>query len=83
MKFLGIVDDVQKLATPIPTMRAYKLPGGIVPVKTWDLVEKKDVIWPDRPFVSTEREVSVKLIVFRQTVHVLVNLSWKASSGDI
>lgn len=32
-------------------MRAYKLPGGTVPVKTWDLYEKGD-IWPDRPFVS-------------------------------
>lgn len=49
---LGVLDEVQKFATPIPTMRAYKLPGGIVPVKTWDLYEKSQV-WPDRPFVST------------------------------
>jgi hypothetical protein len=48
---LGVLDEVQKLATPIPTMRAYKLPGGTVPVKTWDLYEKSQV-WPDRPFVS-------------------------------
>jgi 2-polyprenyl-6-methoxyphenol hydroxylase-like FAD-dependent oxidoreductase len=52
MKVLGIIDDVQKLATAIPTMRAYKLPGGVVPVKTWDLYEKTPHTWPDRPFVS-------------------------------
>ncbi|KAJ8518264.1 hypothetical protein ONZ45_g4623 [Pleurotus djamor] len=48
---LGVCDDVQKIATPIPTMRAYKLPGGTVPVKTWDLYEKGE-IWPDRPFAN-------------------------------
>ncbi|KAF9494102.1 FAD/NAD(P)-binding domain-containing protein, partial [Pleurotus eryngii] len=47
---LGINDELQKLATPIPTMRAYKLPGGTIPVKTWDLYERGDV-WPDRPYV--------------------------------
>jgi hypothetical protein len=47
---LGILDDVQKISTDIPTMRAYKLPGGTDPVKTWDLYEK-DQIWPDRPYV--------------------------------
>ncbi|KAJ7283132.1 FAD binding domain-containing protein [Mycena rebaudengoi] len=52
MKVLGILDDVQKLATPIPTMRAYKLPGGTVPVKTWDLYEKTGVVWPDRPYAN-------------------------------
>ncbi|KAJ7647809.1 FAD binding domain-containing protein [Roridomyces roridus] len=52
MKFLGILDDVQKLAVPIPTMRAYKLPGGTVPVKTWDLYEKSGVLWPDRPYAN-------------------------------
>jgi len=31
-------------------MRAYKLPGGTVPAKTWDLYEKTGV-WPDRPYV--------------------------------
>ncbi|CAA7262016.1 unnamed protein product [Cyclocybe aegerita] len=46
---LGILEDFQKRATPIPTMRAYKLPGGTVPVKTWDLYAKTGV-WPDRPF---------------------------------
>ena len=49
---LGIADDVKKLATPIPTMRAYKLPGGTQPVKTWDLYEKTGV-WADRPYVSS------------------------------
>ncbi|KAK0463731.1 uncharacterized protein EV420DRAFT_1638653 [Desarmillaria tabescens] len=48
---LGIIDDIQKLATPIPTMRAYKLPGGTVPVETWDLYEKSGV-WPDRPYAN-------------------------------
>ncbi|KAG9225812.1 hypothetical protein CCMSSC00406_0007822 [Pleurotus cornucopiae] len=48
---LGINDELQKLATPIPTMRAYKLPGGTIPVKTWDLYEKGDV-WPDRPYAN-------------------------------
>ncbi|KAJ6482979.1 FAD binding domain-containing protein [Mycena vitilis] len=52
MKLLGILDDVQKLATPIPTMRAYKLPGGTIPVKTWDLYEKTDIVWPDRPYAN-------------------------------
>ncbi|PBK78579.1 hypothetical protein ARMSODRAFT_947517 [Armillaria solidipes] len=48
---LGVIDDIQKLATPIPTMRAYELPGGTVPVKTWDLYEKSGV-WPDRPYAN-------------------------------
>ncbi|KAF4604306.1 hypothetical protein EYR40_001487 [Pleurotus pulmonarius] len=48
---LGINDELQKLATPIPTMRAYKLPGGTIPAKTWDLYEKGDV-WPDRPYAN-------------------------------
>ncbi|KAK0196716.1 hypothetical protein F5146DRAFT_1099167 [Armillaria mellea] len=34
---LGVIKDIQKLSMPIPTMHAYKLPGGTVPVKTWDL----------------------------------------------
>lgn len=46
-----MINDVQKLATQIPTMRAYKLPGGTEVVKTWDLYEKTDT-WPDRPYVS-------------------------------
>ncbi|KAJ6542794.1 FAD binding domain-containing protein [Mycena capillaripes] len=52
MKLLGIIDDVQKFATSIPTMRAYKLPGGTVPVKTWDLYEKTGIVWPDRPYAN-------------------------------
>ncbi|KAF8824655.1 hypothetical protein HHX47_DHR8000109 [Lentinula edodes] len=50
-KTLGIVDDILKASTPIPTMRAYKLPGGTIPVKTWDLYEKSQV-WADRPFAN-------------------------------
>ncbi len=49
---LGIQKDVEKYATEIPTMRAYKLPGGAEAVKTWDLYEKSQV-WPDRPYVRT------------------------------
>ncbi|KAK0196703.1 FAD-binding monooxygenase [Armillaria mellea] len=48
---LGVLDDIRKLVMPIPTMRAYKLPGGTVPVKTWDLYEKSGV-WPDRPYAN-------------------------------
>ncbi|KAJ8518630.1 hypothetical protein ONZ45_g4322 [Pleurotus djamor] len=48
---MGLGGDMHKLATPIPTMRAYKLPGGTVPVKTWDLYQKGS-IWPDRPFAN-------------------------------
>ncbi|KAI0314589.1 FAD binding domain-containing protein [Amylostereum chailletii] len=49
---LGIVNNVLTLATPIPTMRAYKLPGGTQAVKTWDLYEKVETPWPDRPYAS-------------------------------
>ncbi|KAF8981104.1 FAD binding domain-containing protein [Cyathus striatus] len=49
-QLLGILEDVQNSFTPIPTMRAYKFPGGTVLVRTWDLYEKSDVQWPDRPF---------------------------------
>ncbi|KAJ3567824.1 hypothetical protein NP233_g6110 [Leucocoprinus birnbaumii] len=46
---LGIQDDVEKYASAIPVMRAYKLPGGTIPVKTWTLYEDTGS-WPDRPF---------------------------------
>jgi 2-polyprenyl-6-methoxyphenol hydroxylase-like FAD-dependent oxidoreductase len=46
---LGILEDFQSKATQIPTMRAYQLPGGTIPVKTWDLYAKTGT-WPDRPF---------------------------------
>ncbi|KXN80953.1 Tetracenomycin polyketide synthesis hydroxylase TcmG [Leucoagaricus sp. SymC.cos] len=46
---LGVQDDVEKRATAIPTMRAYKLPGGTIPVKTWTLYPETGT-WPDRPF---------------------------------
>ncbi|KDR74757.1 hypothetical protein GALMADRAFT_123452 [Galerina marginata CBS 339.88] len=48
-QMLGILEDFQSKITQIPTMRAYKLPGGTVPVKTWDLYAKTGS-WPDRPF---------------------------------
>ncbi|KAJ7680011.1 FAD binding domain-containing protein [Mycena rosella] len=51
LQTLGLLPDVQAAATPIPTMRAYKLPGGMDPVKTWDLYEKGRV-WPDRPHAN-------------------------------
>ncbi|KAJ7471056.1 FAD binding domain-containing protein [Mycena latifolia] len=51
LQTLGLLADVQAAATSIPTMRAYKLPGGTVPVKTWDLYEKGRV-WPDRPHAN-------------------------------
>ncbi|KAK0196718.1 FAD binding domain-containing protein, partial [Armillaria mellea] len=38
---LSVIDDIQKLVMPIDTMHTYKLPGGTVPVKSWDLYEKK------------------------------------------
>ncbi|KAK0211112.1 monooxygenase [Desarmillaria ectypa] len=47
----NIIDDIQELTTPIPAMRAYKLPGGTMPVKTWDLYEKSGV-WPGRPYAN-------------------------------
>lgn len=47
---LGILDEVEKKATPIPTMHAYKLPEGTQVVKEWDLYPKAKA-WPDRPFV--------------------------------
>ncbi|KIM91474.1 hypothetical protein PILCRDRAFT_655 [Piloderma croceum F 1598] len=50
-QLLGMFDDVQRLATPAPTMCAYKLPGGTQPVKTWDLFEQEDV-WPDRSYTN-------------------------------
>lgn len=50
-QLLGIFDDVQKVATPTPTMRSYKLPGGTQPLKIWNLLEQDDVR-PDLPYVS-------------------------------
>ncbi|GJJ14506.1 hypothetical protein Clacol_008770 [Clathrus columnatus] len=50
-RYLGVQDQVQKSAVPIPTMQAYKIPGGTIPVKTWDLYEKRQP-WPDRPYAN-------------------------------
>jgi hypothetical protein len=48
-QLLGISDDVQRLAAIPPTLRAYKMPGGTQPIKTWDMFEKVVDVWPDRP----------------------------------
>ena len=64
---LGILEDFQKKATSIPTMRAYKLPGGTIPVKTWDLYAKTGT-WPDRPFVSDLSKVETSCKLTESTV---------------
>jgi hypothetical protein len=46
----GILEEVQKIDTQIPTFRAYKLPGGTEVAKQWDLYPSRKA-WPDRPFV--------------------------------
>ncbi|KZT02086.1 uncharacterized protein LAESUDRAFT_441502 [Laetiporus sulphureus 93-53] len=48
-EMLGILSDVSDLAVDIPTMRAYKLPEGIEPTKTWNLYEDMPD-FPDRPY---------------------------------
>ncbi|EKM55838.1 uncharacterized protein PHACADRAFT_209358 [Phanerochaete carnosa HHB-10118-sp] len=50
-QILGILGDVSKHDTPIPTFRAYK-PGTNEVAKEWTLyLDRKS--WPDRPFVRT------------------------------
>ena len=49
-KMFRILDKIQPSLTDVPTFRAYSLPGGTEPVKTWDLYPKGQS-WPDRPFV--------------------------------
>ncbi|KAJ7765873.1 hypothetical protein DFH07DRAFT_867056 [Mycena maculata] len=51
LQTLGLLPATQAAAMPIPTMRAYKLPGGTIPAKTWDLYPKGRV-WPDRPHAN-------------------------------
>jgi hypothetical protein len=50
--FLGILEDVRKFTTPMKPFCAYKLPGGTVPLKIWDMFQNggRDVR-PDRPYV--------------------------------
>ncbi|KAI9064756.1 hypothetical protein FKP32DRAFT_1611066 [Trametes sanguinea] len=48
--FLGLLEDYRRAAHPLPLMRAYKLPGGTEPAKTWNLFERKPAT-PDRPIV--------------------------------
>ncbi|CDO77546.1 hypothetical protein BN946_scf184912.g45 [Trametes cinnabarina] len=55
-RFLGLLDDYLRVAKPLPTMRSYKLPGGIEPLKTWKVVEHPTPT-PDRPLVGESRVV--------------------------
>ncbi|KAI0366015.1 hypothetical protein BV20DRAFT_1038622 [Pilatotrama ljubarskyi] len=49
--FLGLLDDVRRLAIPLVPMRAYKLPGGTEPLKTWEMLPNVEPT-PDRPFTT-------------------------------
>lgn len=48
-RLLGIQKQVEEHAMGIPTLQAYKLPGGTEPVKQWDLYPRRQP-WPDRPY---------------------------------
>ncbi|KAL7284261.1 hypothetical protein ACG7TL_001543 [Trametes sanguinea] len=50
-QFLGLLEDYRRAAHPLPQMRAYKLPGGTEPAKTWNLFERKPPS-PDRPILG-------------------------------
>ncbi|KAJ7503285.1 FAD binding domain-containing protein [Mycena galericulata] len=62
LQTLNLLPDVLKEATPIPTLRAYALPGGREVVRTWDLYPTKTKKgkgergewegWADRPFAN-------------------------------
>ncbi|CDO77544.1 hypothetical protein BN946_scf184912.g43 [Trametes cinnabarina] len=60
-RFLGLLDDYLRVAQPMPPFRAYKLPGGTEPLRTWTLVETPQPT-PDRPLV----ELSTELVDFKQ-----------------
>ena len=49
-RFLGLLPDLQRLGGPLLPMRAYALPGGTVPTRTWYIVETPAPT-PDRPYV--------------------------------
>ena len=38
--YLGMLDDFLNIASDVPDMVAYKLPGGTEPQKTWKLLRK-------------------------------------------
>ncbi|KAI0646240.1 FAD binding domain-containing protein [Trametes meyenii] len=48
--FLGLLEDVRRAATPLHTMVAYKLPGGVEILKTWRIFERVSPT-PDKPIV--------------------------------
>ena len=49
--FLGVHQEVRRLARTVPPMRAYTLPGGMDVAKTWEILEKLEPS-PVRPMVS-------------------------------
>ena len=49
-RLLGLLPDLQRLGGPLPPLRAYQLPGGTLPVRTWHIVETPAPT-PDRPHV--------------------------------
>ncbi|OSD07919.1 hypothetical protein PYCCODRAFT_1463192 [Trametes coccinea BRFM310] len=55
-RFLGLLDDYLHAAQTMPPARAYKLPGGTEPLKTWMIVEPMSST-PDRPFLGEPRIV--------------------------
>lgn len=62
-QILGILDEVQKHDTPIPTFRAYK-PGTTEVAKEWNLYPPRQS-WPDRPFANgrcLQQETLVRIL---------------------
>jgi hypothetical protein len=51
MQLLGILPDVLQQGQLVPTMRTYRLPGGIEPLATWQFVERVQAT-PSAPWVS-------------------------------
>ena len=49
--FIGVHQEVRRLARTVPPMRAYKLPGGTEVAKTWEILEKLEPS-PGKPIVS-------------------------------
>ncbi|EMD39057.1 hypothetical protein CERSUDRAFT_104329 [Gelatoporia subvermispora B] len=63
---LGMLDDFVGVVQPLPMMRAYKLPGGVEPVRTWRLYPPSPS-WPDRPFAEQKILSQAKLeAIFRK-----------------
>ncbi|KAI9067760.1 hypothetical protein FKP32DRAFT_1619747 [Trametes sanguinea] len=52
--FLGMLDDYLRVATPLPEMRAYKLPGGTEALRTWR-VQDPIPPTPDRPILGNAK----------------------------